>query len=144
MTYLPAIAIIVSLVSLFFTLRNNRFNGRFKIVEAKTSILFALSDLSLHHAQNIALHQEIKSKATKHGHDNILKILDELEERLVYIRGNMERMYELANALREKDVLAGYEHVYPEIKRMRNSSTELFDFFNGVSTKYAQFLAPKA
>ena len=141
MQYLPEVAIIISLTSLFFTLRNSRFNNRVKIIEAKNSMLIVLSDLALSHTRNIAFHSEIHRKASRMHHPEILRFSEDVGEKLDFLKGNIDRMYELTKNLKDKDVITGYEIVYPEIKRLRDDSTQVFELLSVASAKYAQVLA---
>ena len=137
---LASIALIVSLVSLFFTLRNNSFNKKIKLVEAKIAMLALLSEISSRYAKLEASLHEVKIKAEKHPkYLEIRESIDPLENQYSQLVRELSKAYRECTAIKDSEILTEYERSFPLIRSISHTT----DVFESNVRKLLEGLTPK-
>lgn len=138
MQYVSVFALLTSLASLFFSLRHNRFNNRFKIYEARVEILSIISESLLIHSRCAAAHRDLVDETRKFDDPQINETAGEIDQLIKLMTSKLDTLFSSASDLADSEIVSRYRDLLPDARRMRDQSVELLEAIARTQTRTAK------
>ena len=139
--YVSVLALGVSLVSFVFSIRNDSFNKKFKLYDARLEILSVISETMLLHSRCISVHRSLVSEAMRLNDPNIAKTASELQSDMDALSPQLDDIFKTVSEFKDSDVLSSYRDLLPVIRRMRDRVIEMHEQILRVQAKAAKAAA---
>lgn len=137
--YMPLVALIVSISSLFFSVRASRFTSRTKSAEIRVTILSTAFDLLLSNSRLEKSVSALKIRASNNGHSEISEMLASFE--LDKMINEIQDLYDDIEKTPISSAIASYEAYFHKLHRMSERSKDLESDMARVEAMYEKYSA---
>ena len=118
--YVSVLALTASVVSLLFSFRNDSFNKKFKLYEARFEILSVISESMLLYTRCISAHRNLVAEAERSNNQSIAHVTSEMQNDVDALSPQLDDLFKTASEFKDNDVLSSYRDLLPELRRMRD------------------------